>query len=78
MKKLFLSIIVAFMVISISHAQIKDDMMMLRVRKTSLGIFINANIVFKWADNCGDNIEGFYSNGDAAPIGRAGYCYGNR
>ncbi len=28
MKKLFLSIIIAFMVISISHAQIKDDMMM--------------------------------------------------
>ncbi len=58
--------------------RVKDNMMMLRVKKSTLGIFINANIVFKWADNCGDNVESFYTQGDAAPIGRAGYCYGNR
>lgn len=58
--------------------RVKDDMMMLRVKKSTLGIFINANIIFKWADNCGDNVESFYKQGDAAPIGRAGFCYGNR
>lgn len=55
-----------------------DNMMMIKIPKNKLGIRGNAAIIFKWADNCGDNVEGFYTQGDAAPIGRAGFVYGNR
>lgn len=58
--------------------RVLDNMMMVKVPKSKLSIKGNANIIFKWADNCGDNIEGFYTKGDAAPIGRAGFVYGNK
>jgi len=56
---------------------IKDNMLMVAVPKADLGIKGDACINFKWADNCTEgDIFAFYSTGDAAPIGRAGYYYG--
>ena len=57
----------------------RDNMLHVKVPKSMLGILNNANIWFKWADNCDWQEEGvpaFYKTGDAAPIGRAGYVYG--
>ncbi len=58
--------------------RIADDLLMLSVPKTVLGLGENADFAFKWADNntVGD-VFSFYKNGDAAPIGRAMYPYGS-
>ena len=55
-----------------------DNKLMLSIPKSLLGIIGAAQLSFKWADNCttGD-ASAFYTTGDAAPIGRAGYYYGN-
>ena len=54
-----------------------DNKLMLSIPKSLLGMSGAASFFFKWADNCtpGD-AEAFYTTGDAAPIGRAGYYYG--
>ncbi|MBR0158470.1 MAG: hypothetical protein IJM24_05245 [Clostridia bacterium] len=61
-----------------ARIRIADDLMMLSVPKTVLGISGSADFAFKWADNntLGD-VFSFYKNGDAAPIGRAMYRYGD-
>lgn len=52
-------------------------MMMVAIPKAALGIKGDAAIGFKWSDNCTEgDVFGFYKTGDAAPIGRAAYCYG--
>ncbi|MBP5767340.1 MAG: hypothetical protein J6X47_10210 [Clostridia bacterium] len=59
--------------------RISGNMIMLEVPKSALGIEAGspASIVFKWADNCTEgDVMAFYTTGDAAPIGRAGYYYG--
>ncbi|MBR5059551.1 MAG: hypothetical protein IKX06_02140 [Clostridia bacterium] len=58
--------------------RISGSMMMIAVPKTALGISGGSKIGFKWADNTtvGD-VFSFYKNGDAAPIGRAFYTYGD-
>lgn len=58
--------------------RVSGNMMMVKIPKADLGIKGAANISFKWSDNCttGD-VFGFYTTGDAAPIGRAGYYYGS-
>ncbi len=54
------------------------NMMMVEIPKSVLGISGDASFSFKWSDNCtAGDIFGFYKTGDAAPIGRAGYYYGN-
>ena len=57
---------------------LEDEFLMVAVPKAALGISGNASIGFKWSDNntVGD-VFSFYKNGDAAPIGRAFYVYGN-
>ncbi|MBP1588503.1 MAG: hypothetical protein ILO53_08925, partial [Clostridia bacterium] len=59
-----------------------NNMLMLGIPKSALGIASNepAAFYFKWSDNCdvlgtGSAAE-FYTKGDAAPIGRAGFYYG--
>ena len=54
-----------------------NDMLMISVPKSVLGISGNVKIGFKWADNntVGD-VFSFYKNGDSAPIGRNFYTYG--
>ena len=57
--------------------RLKDNMLMVEIPKADLGIEGDACINFKWADNCTEgDVFGFYTSGDAAPIGRAGYYYG--
>ncbi len=60
-----------------AEIRVESDMMMLSVPKAALGISGNASFAFKWADNntVGD-VFSFYKNGDAAPIGRAMFYYG--
>lgn len=51
--------------------------MMVAIPKSALGISTDKfAIQFKWTDNCtpGD-IFSFYTDGDAAPIGRLNYVY---
>ncbi|MCR5693419.1 MAG: hypothetical protein K6G89_00395 [Clostridia bacterium] len=61
--------------------RILKNMMMVEIPKTSIGLpegkTGSTAVVFKWADNCdkGDPAA-FYTTGDAAPIGRAGFYYG--
>jgi hypothetical protein len=57
--------------------RIYNDMIMVAVPKSVLGISGDASINFKWSDNCTEgDVFGFYKTGDSAPIGRAGYYYG--
>ena len=59
------------------RARVYNDMLMVEIPKKALSIRGNAKFYFKWADNCTEgDVFGFYKTGDAAPIGRAGYCYG--
>jgi hypothetical protein len=54
-----------------------DNKLMLSIPKSLLGISGAASFFFKWADNCATgDASAFYTTGDAAPIGRAGYYYG--
>ena len=55
------------------------DMIQVKVPKSMIGALNGAKIWFKWTDNCSwqeDGADAFYTTGDAAPIGRAGYAYG--
>ena len=59
--------------------RISGNKLMVSVPKSVLGIEGPAAILFKWADNCSfasDGAAAFYTTGDAAPIGRAGYYFG--
>lgn len=57
--------------------RIAYNMMMVEIPKEVLGITGKAGIGFKWSDNCtSGDVFGFYTTGDAAPVGRAGYYYG--
>ena len=57
--------------------RIHKNMMMVSIPKSALGIEGAASILFKWSDNCSEgDPAGFYTTGDAAPIGRAGYYFG--
>jgi hypothetical protein len=57
--------------------RIYNDMIMVAVPKSVLGISGDASINFKWSDNCTEgDVFCFYKTGDSAPIGRAGYYYG--
>ncbi|MBP5311277.1 MAG: hypothetical protein J6112_00385 [Clostridia bacterium] len=59
------------------RCRIHKNMLMLSIPKSALGIDGPASILFKWADNCtSGDVCAFYTTGDAAPIGRAGYYYG--
>ncbi len=59
--------------------RIAGNLMMVAIPKSALGITGDASIGFKWSDNCVDgDVFGFYTSGDAAPMGRAGYYYGRR
>lgn len=57
------------------------NLLMVEIPKEFIGLengTANTAIVFKWADNCETgNVDAFYTTGDAAPIGRSGYYYGN-
>ena len=61
-----------------ARIRVDGSCMMIAVPKSALGISGNANFSFKWADNnsWGD-VFSFYKNGDAAPIGRVMYVYGD-
>ena len=57
--------------------RVYDNMMMVKIPKSDLGISGIASVNFKWSDNCTEgDVFGFYKTGDAAPVGRAGYYYG--
>lgn len=55
-----------------------DNMLMLRVAKSDLGVTGNVSFSFKWADNYSDpcDIYSFYTTGDAAPYGRLNWVFG--
>ena len=57
--------------------KVSGDTMMVKIPKSALGISGNSfEIAFKWSDNCETgNIDSFYTDGDAAPIGRMNYVY---
>ena len=57
--------------------KVLGDTMMVKIPKSALGISGNSfEIAFKWSDNCETgNIDSFYTDGDAAPIGRMNYVY---
>lgn len=56
---------------------VSGDMMMVAIPKAALGISgSDFTIQFKWADHCEfGNVDSFYTDGDAAPIGRMNYVY---
>lgn len=59
--------------------RISENKLMVSIPKSVLGIDGPASIMFKWADNCSfasDGAAAFYTTGDAAPIGRAGFYFG--
>ncbi len=60
------------------RSRVSGNMLMVSVPKSVLGIEGRASVFFKWTDNCieGD-VDSFYTSGDAAPIGRAGFYFGN-
>ncbi len=67
------------------HAEVRyrlyKNMLMVEIPKESIGLTPGktaaTRIMFKWADNCDEGkVDAFYTTGDAAPIGRAGYYYG--
>ena len=59
-------------------SRISGNMLMVSIPKSALGIEGQASILFKWADNCVEgDVASFYTSGDAAPIGRAGFYFGN-
>ena len=63
--------------ISEVRSRIHGNMMMVSIPKSDLGIEGAASLFFKWADNCTEgDVTAFYTTGDAAPIGRAGFYYG--
>ena len=52
--------------------------MQFRVMRRLLGFGVPpVDLQFKWADNCptSGNIDSFYIDGDAAPIGRLNYVF---
>ena len=53
------------------------DMMMVAIPKSALGITdADFTIQFKWSDHCtSGDVYSFYTDGDAAPIGRMNYVY---
>jgi len=58
--------------------RIEGNQLMLRVAKADLGINGNDSFAFKWADNIAvdyssTDITPFYTQGDAAPLGRLNY-----
>ena len=56
---------------------LSGDMMMVAIPKEALGITgSDFTIQFKWSDNCtSGDVYSFYTDGDAAPIGRMNYVY---
>ena len=50
---------------------------MVSIPKAALGISGDSfEIQFKWSDNCvTGNFDSFYTDGDAAPLGRANFVY---
>ncbi|MCR5694746.1 MAG: hypothetical protein K6G89_07245 [Clostridia bacterium] len=54
-----------------------EDMLMISIPKSMIGISGKARLGFRWSDNntWGD-VFSFYKNGDSAPIGRNFYTYG--
>ena len=56
---------------------LSGDMMMAAIPKAALGITgSDFTIQFKWSDNCtSGDVYSFYTDGDAAPIGRMNYVY---
>ena len=58
--------------------KVEGNELQLAVPKKVLGITKDAAFQFKWADHFqdGGNINTFYVDGDAAPIGRLNYVYG--
>ena len=61
--------------------RVKGNQMMIAVPLEMLGIegYKEINIQFKWADSTTkyDEMEDFYIDGDAAPLGRLNYTYQN-
>ncbi len=68
-----------YSVVSMSNVscKISGNYMMVSIPKSALGITgNNFEIQFKWSDNCETgNFDSFYTDGDAAPIGRANFVY---
>ncbi|MDR0288381.1 MAG: hypothetical protein LBI03_11845 [Clostridiales bacterium] len=59
------------------NCKIEGNCMMVAIPRSALGIAVGVfTIQFKWTDNCNPgDIFSFYSDGDAAPIGRLNYGY---
>ncbi len=62
--------------------RVKDNMMMIEVPQSQVGIngtFLELNMQFKWADSESEitTMQQFYTEGDAAPLGRLNFIYQN-
>ena len=61
---------------SVSYT-LRDDLMMLAIPRAVLGLTGDTfSLQFKWTDNCqSGDIFSFYTDGDAAPLGRLNYIF---
>lgn len=61
--------------------RVKDNEMMIAIPLSLIGIegYLELDLEFKWADSRSvyDEMEDFYCNGDAAPLGRMNYIFRN-